>query len=128
MWRRRYCEKCGRTFTTRENVELGFLEVTKLNGSLEPFSRSKLLHSVINACNHMPEHIDSSSALTETIEKNILSALEKDSDVVTTSVISEITASVLKKYDPLAHLKYVAHKEQSPTSKRQIKALIKGGN
>lgn len=128
MWRRRYCEKCGRTFTTRENVELGFLEVLKLNGSLEPFSRSKLIYSVMEACSHLPDQRAASGALVETMERNLLRELEIDSETVTSSVIAEVAATVLKRYDPLAHLKYVGYRAQSPTSKRELKSLIKDSN
>src|SRR5665811_262803 len=88
VWRRRYCEKCGRTFTTRENVELGFLEVTKINGSIEPFIRTKLVYSVISACDHLPNEIDTSMALVETIEKKILSSLKNSSSTTTTTEIA----------------------------------------
>lgn len=128
MWRRRYCEKCGRTFTTRENVELGFLEVLKLNGSLEPFSRSKLIYSVMEACSHMPDQRDASVALVETMELNILRQLEIESETISSSDIAEVVATVLKRYDPLAHLKYVGYRAQAPTSKRELKSLIKDSN
>ncbi len=128
VWRRRYCEKCGRTFTTRENVELGFLEVLKLNGSKEPFSRSKLIYSVMEACSHIPDQRDSSMALVETVEREILRNLEIDSNSVSSSTVADVVATVLKRYDPLAHLKYVGYRAQAPTSKRELKSLIKGSN
>lgn len=128
VWRRRYCEKCGRTFTTRENVELGFLEVLKLNGSLEPFSRSKLTYAVMDACSHMPNQIDSTASLVETMERNLLRRLAKDSDIVSSSVVADVVATVLKRYDPLAHLKFIGHRAQAPTSKRELKSLIKDSN
>lgn len=128
VWRRRYCEKCGRTFTTRENVELGFLEVLKLNGSIEPFSRSKLIYSVINACSHMPNNVDASIHLVETIERGILKNLEENSSTVSSDDISQAVSRVLKRYDPLAHLKYASQGTQGPTSKRDLKLLIKDSN
>lgn len=127
MWRRRYCERCGRTFTTRENVELGFLEVTKINGSIEPFIRTKLIYSVISACDHLPDKIDTSMALVETIEKKILASLDGESSTSTQN-IADITASTLKRYDPLAHLKYVGHRGEAPIDKRSLKLLIKDSN
>jgi len=128
VWRRRYCEKCGRTFTTRENVELGFLEVTKINGSIEPFIRTKLVYSVISACDHLPNEIDTSMALVETIEKKILSSLKNSSSTTTTTEIAHITGVVLKRYDPLSYLKYMGHRGEAPTSKRSLKLLIKDSN
>lgn len=128
MWRRRYCEECGRTFTTRENIELGFLEVLKINGSKEPFIRTKLIYSVIKACDHLPNRIDSSMGLVETIEKEILSSLDKESNTTTTSNIADITALVLKRYDPLAHLKYMGSRGETSTDKRSLKLLIKDSN
>ena len=87
VWRRRYCEKCGRTFTTRENLELGFLEVLTLNGSKEPFNRSKLIYSVMDACSHMSDRIDSSVALVETIELSIVGSLSGDEKTISTTEI-----------------------------------------
>ncbi len=127
VWRRRYCEECGRTFTTRENVELGFLEVSKINGSKEPFIRTKLIYSVIKACDHLPNRIDASMGLVETIEKEILSSLG-DGSTVSTLKIADITALVLKRYDPLAHLKYVGYRGETSTDKRSLKMLIKDSN
>lgn len=127
VWRRRYCEECGRTFTTRENVELGFLEVTKINGSKEPFIRTKLIYSVIRACDHLPNRIDTSMSLVETMEKAILASLDQES-TVSTLKIADITASILKRYDPLAHLKYVGYRGEISTDKRSLKLLIKDSN
>ncbi len=127
MWRRRYCEECGRTFTTRENPELGFLEVSKINGSKEPFIRTKLIYSVIKACDHLPNRIDASINLVETVEKEILSSLG-DKSTVSTLKIADITALVLKRYDPLAHLKYVGYRGETSTNKRSLKLLIKDSN
>lgn len=123
VWRRRFCEECGRTFTTRENVELGFLGVTKSNGSNEPFIRTKLIYSVIRACDHLPDTVDTSMNLVETIERQILTSLDGGSSI-DTSVIAEITAGVLKRFNPLAHLKYVGHRGVS-TDRRTLKQLIK---
>lgn len=128
VWRRRYCEKCGRTFTTRENVELGFLEVLKLNGSIEPFSRSELLFSVIHACSHLPNQKSDTEALVETIQLLLLKSLEPETDRISSSEIADHTATVLKRFDPLAHLKYVGDRSKSPTSKRELKLLMKDSN
>jgi len=86
VWRRRFCEECGRTFTTRENIELGFLEVLKTNGSKEPFVRTKLIYSIIKACDHLPNKIDTSMNLVETIEKQILSTLGSKSTISTAAI------------------------------------------
>ena len=128
VWRRRYCEKCGRTFTTRENVELGFLEVLKLNGSIEPFSRSELFSSVMDACDHLPNQKDDTGALVDTIELNILKSLQPETSQVSSSVIAECAAEILKRFDPLAHLKYMGQRSQAPTSKRELKLLMKDSN
>ena len=125
VWRRRFCEECGRTFTTRENIELGFLEVLKINGSKEPFIRIKLIYSVIKACDHLPNEVDVSMNLVETIEKEILSSLEGRSDIKSEK-IADIAAQVLKRYDPLSHLKYVGYRGDTSIDKRSLKSLIKG--
>ncbi|MCQ2752321.1 MAG: transcriptional regulator NrdR, partial [Coriobacteriales bacterium] len=47
--RRRECLKCKRRFTTYEKIETTPLMISKKDGSVEPFDKSKLLRSIITS-------------------------------------------------------------------------------
>jgi len=49
--RRRECEKCGRRFTTFEQIELVNINVIKSDNELERYERQKLEESILIACN-----------------------------------------------------------------------------
>ncbi len=76
----------------------------------------------------MPDQMDSSVSLVETMEREILRTLGVDSNSVSSSTIADVAATILKRYDPLAHLKYVGYQAQAPTNKRELKSLIKDSN
>ena len=126
VWRRRNCEECGRTFTTREKVELEFLEVLNEDGSSEPFLRSKLITSVIKACDHLPEAVDNAFALVETAEKKILLDVPAKSNRIEATEIFEAISSVLKLYEPLAHLKYLSYYSGQSLDKKDVREALKG--
>ena len=48
--RRPFCPACGGRFTTYERVETVPITVVKRTGTREIFSRSKLLHGLVRAC------------------------------------------------------------------------------
>ena len=122
VWRRRRCDNCGRTFTTREAPQLSFLRVKKREGHLEEFVRTKLLVSLLWSTDHIKE-ADVAFALADTIETKILKTLTADSDVIDSQVISETTQEVLKRYDLKAFIKYVSHASTS-LEKKELKALL----
>ena len=52
--RRRECQKCGRRFTTFEQVENLDLLVVKKDGKREAFDRLKIRSGIIKACEKRP--------------------------------------------------------------------------
>lgn len=124
VWRRRQCERCGRLFTTREHVEVGFLEVLKRSGRLESYSRAKLLRSLIYATDHLPD-ADVGFALTDTIETNMLAELPKNTLKLSAETISEHVQAVLKRFDARSYVKYLSYQTESLDAAELRKKLVR---
>lgn len=104
VWRRRQCSSCQAVFTTHESVELsGALLVN--NGSLSPFESNKLLVELLEALKHHPQQRQAATEISHTIVMNLLKRRQK---VLTTKLISQETAAVLKRFDKRAWLRYCA--------------------
>ena len=63
VWRRRYCEKCKNTFTTREGTFLDNLFLIKRNGKRQRFLYEKLFASIFSALNFGKERDSGSQSL-----------------------------------------------------------------
>jgi transcriptional regulator NrdR family protein len=100
--------------------------VLNRSGSDEPFLRSELVSSIAKACDHLSANIDTAFALSDTVEKLLLEDLHKDSSKIKTSSIFDITCLVLKRFDPIAHLKYLATYSPTNLDKRDLKQALKG--
>ncbi len=128
VWRRRQCERCGRLFTTRESVEVGFLEVIKRNNQREQYSRAKLLRSLILATDHLNGSADSAYALADTIEVNLLSNLRRQTDnkelLIHSEDIAAEAADVLKRFDFRSYIKYISY-QTNHLDARDLKRSLK---
>ena len=123
VWRRRRCDSCGRTFTTREVPQLSFLRVKKRSGHLEEYVRSKLLISLLWSSDHIQE-ADVAFALAETIETKLFKSIDADTEFIESELIANTVREVLKNYDLKAFIKYVTN-ESSTLEKKELKALLK---
>lgn len=124
VWRRRQCERCGRLFTTRESVEVGFLEVLKRSSKRESYSRAKLLRSLILATDHL-EAADTAFALADTIETNILSKLPADTTEIPSETISEAAQAVLKRFDARSYVKYLSYQTETLDAAELRRKLVR---
>lgn len=104
-WRRRRCRRCGRSFTTYEAPDLGFLSVIKRSGQAQPYSRAKLYSSLYNAFSASVAPASTMDAITDTIEANVL---DMRSESVTTRDIARLSLVALKHFDQGAFLRYLA--------------------
>lgn len=123
VWRRRTCESCGRTFTTREAPQLSFLRVKKREGQIEEYQRSKLLVSLLWSSDHLDE-ADVAFALADTVEVRLLRSLTPESDQISSQFIAETVQDVLKRFDLKSFIKYVTNREDS-LERRDLQALLK---
>lgn len=125
VWRRRQCERCGRLFTTRESVEVGFLEVRKRSGLLESYSRAKLLRSLLLATDHL-SNADATFALADTIETNILAGLPENTTELSSESIAEAVLAVLKRFDARSYVKYLSYQTETLDAVELRKKLVRG--
>lgn len=89
VWRRRQCESCGRLFTTREIIDFDGVTVTKSNGKSEPYSRAKLLSSIIKCSDHLDgEQLEKAYYLFETIEQNLMKDTIEIKDIILETTIT----------------------------------------
>ena len=116
IWRRRTCEACGKSFSTRERPSLKDGQVVHLtNGGNEPFNPGKLLLSIAASFSHdKPAAAYDSWWLTETVEELLATEVK----MLTPDDIAAVTHAVLGRYDELAAVQYAAQ-QQLVTSLRK---------
>ncbi len=100
--RRRECQECQKRFTTFEVLESVQIFVTKKNGEIELFDRTKLLAGVLKATQKRPVNAD--EIVTE-IENELQNSLDKE---ITTSEIGEMVMEKLKVRDKVAYVRFAS--------------------
>lgn len=123
MWRRRRCSNCTREFTTRELIAADSIIRVQAGKKIGPFLKSKLILSVLKACDHLPQD-DAAYWLCDTIEQRLLKQGATSDGVVTTNDIAEVTLAVLKAFNMPAFVKYLSYHApalDSRTLKRELK-------
>lgn len=103
--RRRYCNDCGRRYTTFERVETIPLIVRKKDGTKQAFNKEKIVQSMIKACykRHITE--DTIRELATDIEHALW---ERQEDECSSQVIGEKVMDVLKDIDKVGYVRYAA--------------------
>lgn len=103
--RRRSCLDCQKRFTTYERVENVALVVIKRDGKREQFSREKLQHGLLKAC-------EKTTIPTETIEKVVAEITRElrgqDGLEVESTAIGQLVAKKLKKLDKVAYIRFAS--------------------
>ncbi len=103
--RRRECESCNHRFTTFEMVEEDPLYVIKKDGSRELFSREKLLHGLLRACEKRPVPIEELERLVREIEMELRSVIRSE---VPTQTIGEMVMQRLYAVDEVAYVRFAS--------------------
>jgi transcriptional repressor NrdR len=107
IWRRRQCLRCKSIFSTHESADFPSIwRVRGVTGSLEPFSRDKLLVSLFVSLQHRKTALKDAGALADTV-------ISKLSDHVTDAVISgqaiaQVAQVALNRFDKAASTHYGA--------------------
>lgn len=107
VWRRRHCPACGSLFTTEESAlyEAAWL-VTGTKGRLEPFSRDKLLLSLLDACGHRKAALRDAQGLTDTVITKLSATVKNGS--LAKSHITRAALVALNRFDKAAGVHYEA--------------------
>lgn len=124
VWRRRQCEKCERLFTTRETVDVGFLEVLKRSDNRESYSPAKLLRSLLLATDHLAKP-DTALHLSQTIEHQLLLSLPQTSTVISSEDIANTALTALKRFDTRSYVKYLSYQTKMLDAADLRKMLVK---
>ncbi len=103
--RRRECKSCEKRFTTYEQIKPYYLEVIKSDGSVEKFSREKLVKGVSKACEKRPVQEKQIDNVVDSIEATIT---EDKRDKISTEIIGEMVMERLKELDEVAYMRFAS--------------------
>jgi transcriptional repressor NrdR len=121
--RRRWCNSCGRRFTTYERLDLLGIEIVKRDGSKEPFSRHKLEAGIRKALEKRPCSEEQLQKLISSVENDIFNL---NKDMIEAAQIGQRVLSHLKSLDKVAYLRFasVYHNFKSPKAfEKEIQKL-----
>jgi len=103
--RRRECGKCGKRFTTIEEVKKSFLWVIKKDGRREVFDKEKVKRGILRAIEKRPVSLDLVDEVTDQVEMELL---RSDKQEIPTRVIGNAVLKRLKKVDKVAWLRFAS--------------------
>jgi len=103
--RRRECQKCGRRFTTFEQVENLDLLVVKKDGKREAFDRLKIRSGIIKACEKRPVSSQEIEKALDEIEGEIR---KEGPGEVSSKKIGELVTRKIKKLDDVAYIRFAS--------------------
>ena len=103
--RRRECLECHKRFTTFEIMESLPLVVIKKDGSRQTFDKSKLLNSMIRACEKRTVSFDTLSKIADEIEQSLQNEMNRE---VPSEKIGEMVMDRLKEVDEVAYVRFAS--------------------
>lgn len=103
--RRRECKKCGKRFTTLEQVKKSYLLVVKKDGKREIFDKEKIKRGILRAIEKRPVSIDLVNEIADDVEKEMLRSEKQE---IPTRVIGNAVLKRLKKIDKVAWLRFAS--------------------
>jgi len=106
VWRRRQCKACKAIFTTLEVVDLPTTLIVDSRSRSEPFLPDKLYTEVLLALQDRKDCYIAAREVTNTVIKELLKLPDKP--LFRPEQISHVAASVLKRLDRRAYLRYAA--------------------
>ncbi|RQG91028.1 transcriptional regulator NrdR [Natrarchaeobius chitinivorans] len=103
--RRRECQRCSFRFTTYERPAWNSLQVKKRDGAVEPFDRSKLRAGIERAVEKRRIADRTVTKLVDDVERTVQ---ERETRLVTSSVIGELVSERLHEIDRVAYVRFVS--------------------
>lgn len=105
--RRRVCQRCKRRFTTYERIESDAikLSVIKRDGTRVPYDRTRILEGIRHAAYKRPVTAARLEQVVDEVEEQLFQRFEKE---VSSHVIGELTASVLRRVDKVAYVRFAS--------------------
>lgn len=103
--RRRECLQCHSRFTTYETVEMLPMVVIKKNGMRQSFDRSKLLSSMLKACEKRSVSLFLLEKAADDIERELQNELGGE---ISSTQIGELVMDKLKALDEVAYVRFAS--------------------
>lgn len=103
--RRRECLECHKRFTTYETMESLPLIVIKKDGSRQTFDKSKLLGSMIKACEKRSVSLATLEKMADEIEQSLQNEMERE---LASAEIGELVMERLKEVDEVAYVRFAS--------------------
>ena len=103
--RRRFCEKCGKRFTTYERIDTIPMTVIKNNGTREMFDKNKLLNGIMKSCNKRPITVRQMQEIADDIENAVISSMDKE---IASKNIGTMVMDRLKEIDEVAYVRFAS--------------------
>lgn len=103
--RRRQCGKCGKRFTTVEQVKRSYLWVIKKDGRREVFDKEKIKRGILRAIEKRPVSLE---LIDEVVDQVEMEMLRSDKQEIPTGVIGGAVLKRLKKIDKVAWLRFAS--------------------
>lgn len=121
IWRRRFCRKCDKTFTTYERV-VPALTVIKKNGKRERYNRFNIYTSIYRAAYNWHKKEELIDTITNKVESRLLDLGKKE---VTTEEIAEIVLKTLRVRNINTFLRYLTYNKRPASEDEFLKSLKK---
>ena len=103
--RRRYCEKCGKRFTTYERIDTIPMTVIKSNGTRETFDKNKLISGIMKSCNKRPITANQIKEIADDVENAVMSSMDKE---IESKSIGNMLMDRLKDIDEVAYVRFAS--------------------
>ena len=103
--RRRACDKCGKRFTTHEEVKKSFLWVIKKDGRREVFEKEKVKRGILRAIEKRPVSLELVDDVVDQVERELLRSEKQE---VGSRTIGNAILKRLKKIDRVAWLRFAS--------------------
>lgn len=103
--RRRECLECHKRFTTYEMMERMPMIVVKKDGSRQSYDRSKMMNSMLKACEKRTVSLCAIEAVADEIEQELQNELGGE---ITSGRIGELVMEKLKTMDEVAYVRFAS--------------------
>ena len=103
--RRRECLVCHRRFTTYETMESLPMVVIKKDGSRQTFDKSKLLNSMLRACEKRTVPFDTLNHIADEIELTLQNEMDRE---IPSARIGELVMEKLKDVDEVSYVRFAS--------------------
>lgn len=103
--RRRFCNSCGKRFTTYEYVERVPVQIIKKDGRREDFSRDKIMNGLLLACRKRRIPVDAIEQIVEDIQDYLARSGKAE---IPSALVGERIMKALQKLDKVAYVRFAS--------------------